>query len=114
MKLTEEEKQIILEKRKKEEEKKAKKIGYLKENLYYCENSVDLDFYDLFITEAIKEEIIQKITKQFELAVPKGTEFVCFIDESKEELWYDNINYGIVDMSANWAKKHLINIKKMK
>ena len=122
MKLTEEEKQIILEKRRKkevekrekEEVEKSKKIAYLKEDLYFCQNDFDVDFYDTFITKIVRDEIIQKITEQFKLAVPKGTEFVCFIEKNGEESWYDNAGYGIEYCSSDWAKKHLINIKKMK
>ena len=49
----------------------------------------------------------------FELACPAGTKFVCFIDEDGEA-WYDDINYGIENMDADWAAKYLRDIQPIK
>ena len=110
--LTEEERQLILDKRTKEEAEKPKKTGILKENLYTISSDLDASGeYGWLFSKSVKETIIKDFKSRFELALEKGAEFICYYRDDGSESWYDQENYGIEDMSADWAKEHLTNIK---
>lgn len=116
MKLTEKEKQLILEKRKLEESNIAKKVGYLKHNLYTTDFDIKYpQTYDTLCTAKVRQQYIQKFNKAIRdaccLAAPKGTKFVCFINLNKSESWYDDMNYGIENRSSVWARSNLVNIQ---
>lgn len=113
MKLTEEEKQLIIKKRQKEEDQKAKKIGYLKHDLFILNDWNPEEDLDLLFDEKAKSKIILKFQKAFELVAHKGAQFDCYIDEYNQEQWYDQ-EYGIEGVSSEWAKKHLTKIKNVK
>lgn len=122
MKLTQEEKELILKQRADNDDAKPKKVGYLKMNLYSYDvdrRSCSLGFVresdnGMWLCE--KETMnnwIKDFKSHFECVLPKGTEFVCYIDGG-EESWYDNINYGLEDMRSAWAEQYLTNIKWIK
>lgn len=110
MKLSPEEKEIIEHYRKEREFLKPVAEGFAKENIYVIND--DIDFPDL-ISESKKEKIINKFRNGFKLIVPINHRFECTLSLDKEEEWYsDN---GILEcMNADWAKKNLKNIKKLK
>jgi len=114
MKLSEEEKKIILDKRKEKEDSLPKKIGFLKEDIFSIKDgSSDFEYPNWILSRSEKEECIAKFISEFELAVPAGSQFNCYVDSAQEQ-WYDSVNYGIEGMPAIWAKKYLINIKDVK
>lgn len=100
---------------KKELEDRVVKIGYLKEDLYdfhsngngngivFRRNWAKLCWLN---TKKEKENIIKDFKSRFELVLPAGTKFVCFLYEGREE-WYDDVNYGLEGMDAAWAEKYL-------
>lgn len=110
--LTSEEEQLILEHRKNKEKNSVKKIGVLKHDLFtYIENKspmIDYDYENLTDRE-VKERCL-KFETCFELCAPKGTKFICYTDDG-EECWYDDENLGFVELSSDWARKHLENIR---
>ena len=118
MKLTKKEKELILKKRAEEEALKPKKVGYLKEDLYSYENDegCNLKFYAdcesgfWLCNKEQKNKWIEEFSKHFEIALKKGSKFVCYIDDD-EDRWYDDHNYGVESMDAEWAQKFLENIE---
>ena len=110
--LSDKEKELILQLRAKEEADKPKKIGFLKEDLYVShERKYEISNWYFNPDEFAAE--IETFKNMFELAVPAGTQFDCFILENGSESWYDNSSYGIENMDAKWARKYLINIKNL-
>jgi hypothetical protein len=63
------------------------------------------------LTKKQKDKVVKDFTDGFELALKKGTLFVCY-HYGDENLWHDDVDYGIEDMDDNWANEHLINIQK--
>lgn len=110
MKLSPEEKEIIEHYRKEREFLKPVAEGFAKENIYIIND--DIDFPDL-ISESEKEKIINKFRNGFELIVPINHRFECLLDLDREEEWYSD-NGKLECMNADWAKKNLKNIKKLK
>lgn len=113
MKLTEEEKEIILAKRKEEEKLKPKKTAIAKANIY-TRKDIDFPVDSWFFNTTEKDDCIKEFADTFELAIEKGDSFSCFLEEDGEESWYDNIGYGFENMSSEWAKKYLENIRPIK
>lgn len=122
MKLTKAEQELILKKRKEEEESKPKLMGFLKESLYDfpTENGdSELCYYEhnpsnfWLVNEELKEKWIKTFQASFNIVLPAGTKFVCYIQDG-EELWFDDINYGIEEMDDKWAKIYLENIQQFK
>lgn len=111
MKLTKEEEKLILKKRKEVDRNLPKKIGFLKHDLY----SFDEPSYDNYwiLDKKEKDLIVKDFLTHFELVVPAGSKFVCFINEDDKEQWFDDICYGIEGMPADWAKKNLKGIKRI-
>jgi len=98
----------------KEAESVIAKTGELKHDLY-CFDIRDginrlLRDADWLITESEKNNFVDKISELIKIELPKGTPFVCFM-ENGEESWYDDINYGVEGVGSDWAKEHLTNIK---
>ena len=110
--LTKEEERLILKKRKEADKYLPKKIGFLKHDLY----SFDEPSYDnnWIVDEKEKTLMVKDFLTHFELAVPAGSKFVCFINEDDREQWFDDVCYGIEGMPVEWAKKHLKNIERIK
>lgn len=108
MKLTKEEKQLILAKRKSEQDDKPKKFAFARSNIYILRKRIE-NSYSIFD----EDEKNSAIANAFELVIPVGTKFVCFIDDN-EESWYDDIGYGIEAMNHEWARKYLKNIRRIK
>lgn len=113
--LTTEEEKLILEERKKKERNKPRKIGFLKEDLY--EYNPPTGKYGLwsFFNESEKNIEIEQFKLLFKRTMCAGEEFVCFINDDKnEEFWYDRDGRGYECLSSNWAKENLINIQDIK
>ena len=119
MELTKEEEALILQNRKAEEDKLPKLEGFLKEDLYVVDAfSYDVGTYfklrtDSYSQSEMMEEIERFRKEAFRLALLAGTRFVCFLNKCKEE-WYDDVNYGIEGVDADWAKKYLRDIRHIK
>ena len=95
----------------------VKKVGYLKMDLYgtpFDNRSGNyrshIKTYHL-VTAADKEELINEFNSQFDVALPQGSKFVCFMNRDGSESWFDDVNYGIEDMDGAWAKKYLEKIE---
>jgi len=108
MKLTEEEKKIILNKRKEEESNLPKKRGILKHNLYYNSHNI-FGINNYLFTEKQKNDLINDFASNFTL-VPKGTEFICYLDEG-DESWYDCADGCIEAADSDFAKQNLEKIE---
>lgn len=121
MKLSKEEEQLILERRQQDDSDKVKRVGYLNRDLYQydvanaCSLSFRADSDKLFwlCDEKQKKKWKKKFNEHFKLVLKKGTQFVCFIWNGKEN-WYDNVDYGIECMDDKWALEYLENISDVK
>ena len=110
MRLTEEEKKLILDKREAEESKLLKKTGVLKEDLFIFEGDVKNDFNGRWLFSLReKESLMRKIEDRFTHSLSAGSIFDCYIDNGIE-FWFDR-EYGLENLSADWAKDHLKDIK---
>lgn len=117
MRLSKEEKEIIekyrANKRTEEERNAPKLVGYSKQDLYGISTATLKEVIDGFHGWYLsKKEVDQIINKSFDLIVPAGTEFVCYLKNGIES-WYDTV-YGIEDMNSDWAKEYLKGIKPYK
>lgn len=119
MKLTQKEKELIYELRLKEDQNKPKYSGILKENLYeFCENDKWFELMNIlnssYFSSSEKDKYIKLFENNFQILCHEGTEFVGYqYPESNDIFWYDCDDIGIENMPNKWAKKHLINIKKL-
>lgn len=113
--LSEDEIKFIEEYRKEKNRDLIVKKAILKHDLYFI-SSRDFPGIDNLLNYIVsKEELDVAITSlkdviQNSLLAPAKTEFVCYLDEKKEQ-WFDNESYGIECKSSSWAAKHLTNIK---
>lgn len=116
MKLTKEEEQIILRYRAEQDGRKPKKEGFLKTDLYTYEYGEDWERDTQFWLYTEKElEIARKeFENSFKRVLKKGTRFICFINESGTESWFDDVNYGVEGQDKAWAKLYLTNIRDIK
>lgn len=116
MKLTKAEKKLIEELREKqriEDEKNTPKFeGTLKHNLYVAEKGT-FEISNWLLSEDELNEEIQSFRESFEIKIPAGSKFVCFVDNC-DQSWYDDVCAGIENMSEEWAKDNLENIKPYK
>ena len=116
--LSVEEEQLILEKRKKEESKKeesnkARKIGFLKENIYeFRPTNSKYGIYDYF-SESEKNNEIEEFKKLFKLTMQAGGRFVCYVDDGKD-YWYDCEGFGYEHLNSDWAEVNLTDIQDIK
>lgn len=92
------------------------KKGYLKMDLYnfHSDSYHCLSFKESWgdfwlYNKKQKEDFIQDFISRFDLVLPEGTEFVCYLVDGKET-WYDNIKYGVEEVDEKWAKKYLRDI----
>jgi hypothetical protein len=114
MKLTQQEKLLILEKRKEEESNAPKLIGTLKEDLY-CPIQEEFEL-PWIMSKTKRDYYINNMQANFKLAVKAGAKFVAFVEDDGAELWFedDENRFGIENMSSEWAREHLTNIKPIK
>jgi len=100
---------------KKEEEAKQIKKGTLKHDLYYYHGQgsdqlkMEVRLQDVLMTKQMVEDTRKAFEKVLEKHIDKlekGTPFVCYKNDG-EESWYDDVNFGIEDMSSEWAKENL-------
>jgi len=111
MKLSPEEKQIILKIRQKQENLKPKMTATLIEDLFYLNERIAID--PVFYSKSKKENIIENIQYNFQLACKAGAIFDCYIEEDGRQSWYDRV-FGVEAMPEAWAKIHLTNFKPVK
>lgn len=97
---------------------KVYKIGYLKEDLfnYHSPDSHQISFNESWGEFFLKTQdeidfLINKFKSNFYKVLPKGTEFVCFLNQKNEEIWYDNVNYGIEIKDKDLAYRYIENVK---
>jgi len=110
LKLTPEEEWLILQRRKSEEAKKPKKIGFLKEDMYEFNPPPGKFGVWNFFTFSETNSLIKEFKECFKKTLPAGSKFICYIENGKES-WYDDENLGFVELSSDWARKHLENIR---
>ncbi len=115
MELTKEEEALILKLRQtQEEEDRPVKVGFLNTDLYVFTHLGNYYRPEKWCySDLEKKAEVDRFESYFEIACPKGTKFVCFVDGGSE-LWYDDIHYGIENMSREWAEKYLENIQDYK
>jgi hypothetical protein len=101
----------------KEEGEKPIKTGELKHDLYcFDSNAVKYHMNNMEYWMVTKEEVdlfiatVEKLCCSLDLK--KGAKFICFLEDGGES-WYDDVNYGVEGVGADWAEKHLTNIKKV-
>ena len=98
----------------KKEEERIRKIGFLRCDLYTTDNHFDSRYFDddWIFTSDVKDQYIKEFEAGFELALPKGTKFVCYIEDG-EESWFDDINYGAENLDKAWADKYLEKVEEL-
>jgi len=114
MDLTEEERELILAKREKEGYYKPKKVGFLKEDLWYLHKSSSewaLLMRSFLYSTSEKEMLIQDMNKCFEFMLPAGTKFYCYVDKNIEHWQGPGPDDVFESMTTSWAEKYLIDIK---
>lgn len=102
-----------------EQESIVRKVGYLKEDLYNfsSDDSSGICFHqewgDFWLkTKSERDALIAKFSSNFKKVLDKGTKFNCYFVDGKE-LWYDSVNYGVEEMSKEWAEKWLVDIQEV-
>lgn len=112
MELTQEEIELVLNFRKEKELKTPTKTGILKHDLYIVEyKGVN---YKL-VTENMFQSLFEEFKNSFEVALKKGTKFVCRTRYDFEE--WDEVEMEDVEIwdstprSKEWAEEHLENIE---
>ncbi len=113
LELTPEEENLILEKRKKEESNKARKIGFLKEDIYEYDPPLGKFGLWSFLSESGKNTEIKIFKSCFRKTLSAGSEFSCYVENGKD-CWYDNNGCGYECLDSHWAKENLINIQDIK
>ena len=115
MELTPEEIKLIEEYREKQELAKPKFMGFLKEDLYLCDENmlyfVGEAVNNQFVTKQQMEETISSIKDCFKLSIKAGSNFICYTNIYGKQEWYDQKGY-IEGYSNDWAEENLENIEK--
>ena len=66
-----------------------------------------------YVDLAGKKEMLKAFDEALYVCVPKGSEFNCY-NIKGQDLWYDDGEDYIHEMSNDWAKQNIIRIKKTK
>jgi len=103
----------------KEQEHSIRKTGFLKHDLY--DYSTRLGYGGLTYTHDVhvpvtpqeRAAIIEEFSNTFDLILPRGTKFCCFICDG-EEVWEDDLNWGLqIINDPSWVEKHLENVQEV-
>lgn len=105
-------------------ENKPIKTAVAKHDIYYRQNLEDiiatqrLSLNSLchrhwFVGKEVIGEFLanlQTSLSSISPVVPKGAPFVCYLEDG-DELWFDDVNYGIESQDKKWAELHLENVE---
>lgn len=91
------------------------KEGFLKKDLYQFTSETGMPYYynndyDWIFDKQAMNNMISEFKERFENVLPKGTRFVCYRDYEGNEMWYDDIGYGLDNKDNEWAKENLCKI----
>ncbi len=119
--MTPKELRALADKLEQEEENRIYKIGFLKEDYYVFLQSYRYHCISFqkswaeckMLNRSQVDSFIQEFSNNFQLALPKGTKFICYKSDNTE-MWCDDVNYGIEDRNSQWAQRYLENIQDVK